>query len=111
MTKSKPTDSAITKTKLVNLIAKRTGKKQSEVKFILDTTLNAIFDSCIEAGGCEISGFGKFYTVEIKGRTGYNFKTKGPVQIAPYRKMRFIPAGAWDVLSKVNLEEDDNEAG
>lgn len=109
MARNKPNDSSLTKTKLVNLIAKRTGKKQSEVRFILDTTLNAIFDSCVNAGGCEISGFGKFYTVEMNGRSGYNFKTKGTVQIAPYRKIRFTPAGVWDVVSKASAGEDNHE--
>ena len=94
----------LTKCGLVSLVAKRTGKKQSEVGFIIDTILNAVVDSCVKTGGCDIKGFGKFHTIERKGQSAYNFKTKETLQLEPYKKVKFIPAKIWDM---VNREESE----
>lgn len=93
----------LTKNELSSLVAKRIGKKKSDVDFIVNTIINTIIDGCVKTGGCEIRGFGKFIVVKRKGWTAYNFKTKEPVQIEPFKKVKFIPAKTWDILNSDDL--------
>jgi len=92
--------SNITKKKLVEKVAIRTGLTQIDAKIVLECFLDALSGSLEEGNGIEIRGFGRFKVKVKKARTARNPRTNEPVQVKGGYKPIFEPSR--DLKKRVN---------
>ena len=92
----------MTKTQLIEKVAKENGISKRAVAEMYDAITGAIASTLIEGEDVQLSGFGLFSVRVVNARTGRNPKTNEPVQIPTTRRISFV-------ASKV-LKEKMNEA-
>ena len=79
----------MTTKELIATIADMNDMSKSDVKAVLDATLETIQDCLVEREDVILNGFGKFVTSERKARQGRNPQTGATIQIAASTVMRF----------------------
>ncbi len=82
----------MTKKEIVNIVVSKTGYKQTEVKKIVQLTLNAVSDTLISGKNIELRNFGVFKVKTRKPRQGRNPKT-GEIVPVPERKVVVFKPG------------------
>jgi len=82
----------MTKKEIVNTIVSKTGYKQTEVKKIVQFTLDAISDALLNGKNIELRNFGVFKVKTRKPRQGRNPKT-GEIVPVPERKVVVFKPG------------------
>ncbi|MDE7376884.1 MAG: HU family DNA-binding protein [Muribaculaceae bacterium] len=81
------------KTDLVKAIAEKASLTQAQAKDALDATLESIIAALAEGDKVSLVGFGTIAVAEKAARTGFNPRTKEPIEI-PARKTVKFKAGA-----------------
>lgn len=81
------------KTDLVKAIAEKASLTQAQAKAALDATLESITSALSEGDKISLVGFGTLSVAEKAARTGFNPRTKEPIEIAARKTVKF-KAGA-----------------
>jgi nucleoid DNA-binding protein len=84
----------MTKTELINDIARRTGLPKKDVAEVLDASVEIVSETLASGGQMSFAGFGKFHVAERSARPGVNPRTGEPIQIAAAKVPRFTPGSA-----------------
>jgi DNA-binding protein HU-beta len=74
---------------LVNVVAAKTGQTKTFTRDFIKDTLETILLEVKRGGRVSIVGFGAFYHVNLKARTGRNPQTGEPVTIPATKVPRF----------------------
>jgi len=106
---------AMTKSKLVEVIAERTKISKSRAEEVVNTILDTMTEAMIRGEGIEIRGFGSFTIRSYDGYTGRNPKTNTPVEVKP-KKLPFFKVGKdlKDLVASkahIPLPTDDGDDG
>lgn len=75
--------------KLVDVVAKQTGSTKTATREVLKAAFQAISKSVKEGERVSVVGFGSFYPLQCKARTGRNPQTGEAVKIPAARVPRF----------------------
>lgn len=84
----------MTKTQLIEKIAKENGWTKKQVSEMMDATLTALEGALVAGETVQLFGFGTFTVKEIAARTGRNPRTGETVEIAASRKLAFSASKA-----------------
>lgn len=84
----------MTKTQLIDQIAKETGLTKKNVGEVVDAVFASMANSLAAGEAVQIAGFGNFAVKERAARAGRNPKTGETIQIAASRAAAFSPAKA-----------------
>ena len=84
----------MTKTELINDIARRTGLPKKDVAEVLDASVEIVSETLAGGGQMSFAGFGKFHVATRSARPGVNPRTGEPIQIAAAKVPRFTPGSA-----------------
>lgn len=84
----------MTKTQLIDKIAKENGWTKKQVAEMVDATLAALEGSLVAGESVQLAGFGTFAVKEIAAHTGRNPRTGEAVEIAASRKLTFSASKA-----------------
>ncbi|MCC8114055.1 MAG: HU family DNA-binding protein [Bacteroidales bacterium] len=82
------------KTELVNAIAEKAKLSKADAKNAIDAAVEAISEALASGDKVSIVGFGTFAVAEKPARTGFNPRTKEPIQIDARKSIKFKPAAA-----------------
>ena len=82
----------MTKTQLIEKIAKENDLTKKNVATVIDAAIAAIGDALVKDEAVQIAGFGSFKAKKIAARTGRNPKTNAPVKIAACKRPAFAPS-------------------
>ena len=76
------------KTELIKKVATETGYTQKDIGAVLDTVIGTIIDTVASGDEVNISGFGKFMSVDVAERTGIiqMGDRKGETYVTPAHK-------------------------
>jgi len=77
------------KKELIEAVADMNDMTKSDVKEVLDATLETIQEALEEGETVEFIGFGKFHVTERKARDGRNPSTGAKIKIAASHGVRF----------------------
>lgn len=83
---------AMTKSKLVEVIAERTKITKSRAEAVVNTIFDTMSEAMTRGEGIEIRGFGSFTIRSYDGYTGRNPKKNTPVEVKP-KKLPFFKVG------------------
>ena len=83
--------SIINKADLVKLIAERTGKPQTEVKLMLDATMDVISETLVKGDDVNLIGFAAFKVKSVAERKGRNPATGEEITIAARKTVTIAP--------------------
>jgi len=89
----------VTKTELVEHVARDLGIARVEAQKMVETIFHKITEGLQSDGKVQIPGFGTFQRKERKARMGINPQTKEPMQIPASRTVGFKPGQ--DLKSKI----------
>ena len=90
----------MTKSELVEALAKQQDLSLQEAKSIVETSMAMMADALIQGDSIEIRGFGSFQVREYASYTGRNPKT-GKEVLVPPKKLPFFKAGK-DLREQMN---------
>jgi DNA-binding protein HU-1 len=79
----------MTKSNIIDELAKRTGIKKKDAELAVDTVFDIIEESLASGEKVQISGFGTFELRERGSRNGRNPFTGEPMVIGPTRHVSF----------------------
>lgn len=79
----------MTKLDITTAIAEKTGVEQTQVKLIVQLTLDSIIEVLATERRLELRDFGVFTIVDRKARKGRNPKTGQPVDVPTMSRVRF----------------------
>jgi DNA-binding protein HU-beta len=79
----------MTKSDLVNVIAKKTGKTKSAASDIIDSILDAIKTALKKGDKVTLVGFGTFEIAKRAARSGVNPRTRQKIKIKASKAPRF----------------------
>lgn len=79
----------MTKTQLIDKIAKDTELTKKQAAEAVDAFLAAATEAFVAGEGIQIAGFGSFAVKEIAAHTGRNPRTNEPVEIPATRRVTF----------------------
>jgi len=85
---------AMSKTELIDAIAKQTGFEKTKVKLVLEGALDTITRTLKKGGKVQLTGFGNFSVASRKKRSGVNPKTGAKIAIAARKVPKFTPGKA-----------------
>jgi DNA-binding protein HU-beta len=95
--------SKMNKNELIESVADMNDMKKTDVKEVLNATLDMIKDCAAEGEVVELFGFGKFITVDVKARKGRNPQTGEELKISARTNVKFKPAKAFkDMVNDAN---------
>ncbi len=81
----------VTKTGLVNEVAKRAGLTKAQAHKAVDAVISAITDTLAKGGSVNLVGFGSFVVAQRKARKGRNPRTGRTMTIPARKVVRFRP--------------------
>lgn len=84
----------MTKTDLIDVIAKEVGLPKKKVAELVNTTLGAITNELEKGGKVSLVGFGTFEVVRREKHMGVNPQTKEPIEIPAKNIPKFRPGKA-----------------
>lgn len=84
----------MTKSELIDDVARRTGRPKKDVADVLDSAVAIISETLATGGQMSFAGFGKFHVATRSARAGVNPRTGQPIQIAEAKVPRFTPGSA-----------------
>ncbi len=79
----------MTKTQLIDKIAKENGMTKKAAGEALDAVVNSIQNALAEGEQVQLAGFGAFAVKEIAAHAGRNPKTNEAIEIAASRRVTF----------------------
>lgn len=79
----------MTKSDLVDLIAKKTGSTKAAAEKVLQSFLSCVQDTLVKEGKITLTGFGTFSVETRNARTGRNPRTGEPMNIPAARVVKF----------------------
>lgn len=82
----------MTKTGLVDELAKKTGLDKKKTKLFLESLTELITDEIKRDGEVPLTGLGKFKVQDRKARLGHNPQTGEKIQIAAKKVVKFTVA-------------------
>ncbi len=71
----------MTKTELIEALAKEAGLTRSKAKDVVKTVFNSMANALADGDRVEIRGFGSFKVKHYDGYTGHNPKTGEPIKV------------------------------
>ena len=77
---------------LIDSVAEMNDMAKTDVKEVLEATLETIEDGLSEGEEVELFGFGKFYTSMRSARKGRNPQTGAEIDIPAVNQVKFKPA-------------------
>jgi DNA-binding protein HU-beta len=89
----------VTKTELVESVAKDLGLSRVDAQRTVETIFGTIVSGLIRDGKVQIQGFGTFQAKTRKARMGINPQTKEPMEIPESKTVGFKPGQ--DLKSKI----------
>lgn len=101
-------ENKITVGNLSSLMSQSSGKSKKQCDDFLREFFRLASEILQEGEPIKIKGFGTFKLVDIEGRTGVNVNTGAPQQIAPHKKIVFVPAK--ELATVINAPFDDFES-
>ncbi len=81
----------MTKSDLINIIAKRSGLKKEDVKNAMEISIEEIQNALKKGESVGFLGFGVFEVKKVAKRVGMNPKTKERVDIPSRKQVKFRP--------------------
>ena len=93
----------LSKTQLIESVAKATGLKKKDVELCVKTVFEQMAEEITKGESVNIVGFGNFTVVTRQGRQGVNPRTKEKIMIPEKRAIKF-KAGK-SLAESVNVEE------
>ena len=87
-------NSRMTKSELIDDVARRTGLPKKDVARVLDASVAIVSETLADGGQLSFAGFGKFHVANRSARPGVNPRTGEPIEIAAARVPRFTPGSA-----------------
>ncbi|MDP9382182.1 MAG: HU family DNA-binding protein [Chloroflexota bacterium] len=78
-----------TKADIAKQVAQRTGMKETEVRRVLDVSLDEIRNALNSGESVSLRGFGNFKVTHREARTGRNPRTGEPLDIPPGQRVSF----------------------
>ena len=98
---------AVTKAKLVDVIAKRTGLTKKETQAVIDGFLTTVSYGLQRGTRVELRGFGNFKVVHRNARMARVPKSNEPVYVAEHDTVVFRPSQKLkDYINKRTKEKD-----
>ena len=79
----------MTKTQLIDKIAKDTDLTKKQAAEAVDAVITAMQDALVAGEGIQLVGFGGFSVKEVAARTGRNPRTNEVVEIPASRRVTF----------------------
>ena len=79
----------MTKTQLIEKIAKENEMTKKQVAAVVDAWIAAVEETLAAGENIQIAGFGSFAVKEIAAHTGRNPRTNEPVEIPASRRVTF----------------------
>ena len=79
----------MTKSQLIDVVAKKTGLKKKDAEAAVSATVDAITEALAEGEKVQVVGFGSFEVKERAARTGINPRTKKAIKIAASKTLSF----------------------
>ena len=98
----------VCKSKLLASVAENMGRKEKEVKEIIDTFLNLVVEKVAEGTKVALDDFGSFAPQDRKSRLGNNPKTGEKIQIAAKRVPTFTASKAFKLAVAVKAPAADD---
>lgn len=99
----------MTKTQLIDQIAKDTGLTKKDVGAVCDALFGRVAESLAAGEGIQIAGFGAFSAKDRPARTGRNPKTGEPIAISASRAVVFTAGKS--LKDQVNSGTAENGTG
>jgi nucleoid DNA-binding protein len=87
-------EKAMSKTELIDVVAKHTGVEKTKVKLVLEGALDSITHTLKKGGKVQLTGFGNFSVAKRKKRSGVNPKTGEKIAIPARKVPKFTPGKA-----------------
>ena len=89
------------KKQLVASLSGSLNLSKADAERTFDTITNTILDALKGDDTVKIAGFGTYKVAKRKARVGRNTRTGAKIQIAAYKKVKFLPAKALkEVINK-----------
>ncbi len=82
----------MTKTQLIDRIAKKTSLTKKQAAEAFEAGMEAIVDAFASGEGVQIAGFGCFTVKEVAAHIGRNPRTNESVEIPATRRVAFAPS-------------------
>jgi len=82
----------MTKSDLIEILVNRTNLPKKRIEQVVNSILDALFESLVNGDRIEIRGFGSWYVKEYKAYTGRNPKTGSTVKVDE-KKLPFFKVG------------------
>jgi DNA-binding protein HU-beta len=82
----------MTKTELVNTLAKKTGLEKKQTKLFLESLTELVTKEIKKGGEIPLTGLGKFKVQKRKARWGHNPQTGEKIKIAAKKVVKFTVA-------------------
>lgn len=79
----------MTKSQIIDAVAKKTGLKKKEAEAAVSATIDAITEALVEGEKVQVVGFGTFEVKERAARTGINPYTKKAMKIEASKSLSF----------------------
>lgn len=81
----------MTKKEFIHKVAENNGISIRQVDLTLRAITETLTKALLEGNEVNLTGFGKFYTSEYKGRDGKDLKGN-PIYIEPRKRLKFKPS-------------------
>jgi len=88
----------MTKSQLIDEVAKKTGLKKKEAESAVSAALDSITASLVKGEKVQLVGFGTFDVKKRTARTGVNPHTKKPMKIPATKSLSFKAGKAMKAL-------------
>jgi len=88
----------MTKSQLIDVVAKKTGLKKKDAEAAVSATVDAITEALAEGEKVQVVGFGSFEVKERAARTGINPYTKKSMEIPASKSLSFKAGKAMKAL-------------
>jgi len=97
----------INRKKLIRLVAKKTKLTQKDTALTIDATLDTIMDALNAGNAIKLINFGKFISIEHKGRIVKNPRTGEEMELENRIHPKFTPGKKFkDVVSGIGAREE-----
>ncbi len=90
----------MTKTQIINRIAKNHKLPKAEASRIVNTLCDGISNSLKRGNNVQMAGFGSFSVRKTAGFTARNPRTGTMRKVAPGKQICFTPATSWNPMKK-----------
>ena len=99
----------MTKSQLVEDVAKRLGLTRGEARLLVDTVFATMTDALVRGERVEVRGFGSFEVRQYGAYEGRNPRTGEAVRVAP-KRLPYFKAGK-EIRERINRKMESEQEG